>query len=150
MEMKFTDILQVLLITGAMSLVGNAVGTKNDISLAFIGMLILVVIAAVGMWLGKILPGHIPGAAYIVTLGCIVTCPGFPGAEYINSVVKHVGFLQLCTPILAYAGVAICKDLDVFAKSSWRIVLVSVCVFIGTYICSAIIAQVILKTMGQI
>lgn len=47
-------------------------------------------------------------------------------------------------------GIAICKDLDVFAKSSWRIVLVSVVVFIGTYIGSAIIAQVILKSIGQI
>lgn len=148
--MKMMEIFQVLLITGAMSLVCNAVGTHNDLVLAFPGMAILILIAAAGMWLGRILPGHIPGAAYIVTLGCIVTYPAFPGAEYINSVVKHVGFLQLCTPILAYAGIAICKDLDVFAKSSWRIVFISVSVFIGTYICSAIIAQLILSSMGQI
>lgn len=148
--MKMMDIFQVLLITGAMSLVCNAVGTNNDLVLAFPGMAILILIAAIGMWLGRILPGHIPGAAYIVTIGCIMTYPGFPGADYINSVVKHVGFLQLCTPILAYAGIAICKDLDVFAQSSWRIVLISVCVFVGTYICSAIIAQLILSSMGQI
>ena len=148
--MKLTEILQVLLITGAMSLVANVVGTNNPLAQAIPGMLILIVIAFIGMWLGRVLPGHIPGAAYIVTLGCIVTYPGFPGSDINNYYVKNVGFLQLCTPILAYAGIAICKDLDVFAKSSWRIVLVSIVVFVGTYIGSAVIAQVILKTIGQI
>ena len=129
--MKLTEIFQVLIITGVMSLVANTVGTKNDLMQAIPGMGIL-------------------GVAYVVTLGCILTYPGFPGSDFINASVKNVGFLQLCTPILAYAGIAICKDLDVFAKSSWRIVLVSVVVFIGTYIGSAIIAQVILKSIGQI
>ena len=148
--MKLTEILQVLLITSAMSLVANVVGTNNPLAQAIPGMLILIVIAFIGMWLGRVLPGHIPGAAYIVTLGCIVTYPGFPGSDIINYYVKNVGFLQLCTPILAYAGIAICKDLDVFAKSSWRIVLVSIVVFVGTYIGSAVIAQVILKSIGHI
>ena len=148
--MKLTEILQVLLITGAMSLVANVVGTNNPLAQAIPGMLILIVIAFIGMWLGRVLPGHIPGAAYIVTLGCILTYPGFPGSDIINYYVKTVGFLQLCTPILAYAGIAICKDLDVFAKSSWRIVLVSIVVFVGTYIGSAVIAQVILKSIGHI
>ena len=133
-----------------MSLVANVVGTNNPLAQAIPGMLILIVIAFIGMWLGRVLPGHIPGAAYIVTLGCILTYPGFPGSDIINYYVKNVGFLQLCTPILAYAGIAICKDLDVFAKSSWRIVLVSIVVFVGTYIGSAVIAQVILKSIGHI
>ena len=148
--MKLTEIAQVLVITGAMSLVANTVGTNNALADSWIGMLILIVIAFVGMVLGKFLPGNVPGAAYIVTLGCIITYPGFPGSEFVNNAVKHVGFLQLCTPILAYAGIAICKDLDVFVKSGWRIVIVSAVVFIGTYICSAIIAQFILMSMGQI
>ena len=135
--MKLAEIFQVLIITGVMSLVANTVGTKNDLMQAIPGM-------------GILIPGKIPGVAYVVTLGCILTYPGFPGSDFINASVKNVGFLQLCTPILAYAGIAICKDLDVFAKSSWRIVLVSVVVFIGTYIGSAIIAQVILKSIGQI
>lgn len=58
--------------------------------------------------------------------------------------------MALCTPILAYAGVSIGKDLDDFAKTGWRIVLVAIVVFVGTYIGSAIIAQAILQYMGQI
>ncbi len=148
--MKMTETLQALLICGLMSLVANTVGTKNAFVDAIPGMLILIALAFVGIWLGKVLPGGIPGVAYVVTIGCILTYPGLPTAEFINAAVSKVGFLQLCTPILAYAGIAICKDLDVFAKSSWRIVAVSCVVFIGTYIGSAVIAQVILKAIGQI
>ena len=64
--------------------------------------------------------------------------------------VKQIGFVALCTPILAYAGISIGKDLDAFAKTGWRICLLSCVVFIGTYIASAIIAQAILTALGQI
>ena len=88
--------------------------------------------------------------AWVVTLGCILTIPGVPGSDIINGYVKNVGFVALCTPILAYAGVSIGKDLDAFAKTGWRIVILAIVVFVGTYIASAIIAQCILKALGQI
>ena len=108
------------------------------------------IIALVGMLAGKYVPGGIPAAAWVVTIGCIVTVPGFPGAEFINAKVKLVNFVALCTPILAYAGIAIGKDLDAFQKTGWRIVVLACSVFIGTYLASAIIAQFILKALGQI
>ena len=141
--MKIKDTLIVLFIVGAMSLVANAIGTKYTIVEAIPGLLFLIFLAIAGVVLAKYLPGRIPAVAYIVTLGCILTYP-------INEAVKKVGFLQLCTPILAYAGIAIGKDLDAFAKSGWRIVVVACVVFTGTYIGSAIIAQTILKALGQI
>ena len=113
-------------------------------------MLFLIFLAIAGVVLAKYLPGRIPAVAYIVTLGCILTYPTMPGSDVINEAVKKVGFLQLCTPILAYAGIAIGKDLDAFAKSGWRIVVVACVVFTGTYIGSAIIAQTILKALRQI
>jgi NhaP-type Na+/H+ or K+/H+ antiporter len=125
-------------------------GTKANIIQSIPGLLILAVIALVGMMASKYLPGGIPAAAYVVTIGCILTIPGFPGSDIINTYVKSVGFVALCTPILAYAGVAIGKDLDAFAKSGWRICVLAIVVFVGTYIASAIIAQAILKSLGQI
>ena len=91
--MKLTEIFQVLIITGVMSLVANTVGTKNDLMQAIPGMGILIAIAFIGMWMGRVLPGKIPGVAYVVTLGCILTYPGFPGSDFINASVKNVGFL---------------------------------------------------------
>ena len=50
-----------------------------------------------------------PPSAYIVTLGCIVTIPGFPGSEMLTAYVSKISFIGLCTPILAYAGLAVGK-----------------------------------------
>lgn len=148
--MKIKDTVIVLAIVMFMSLFSNVLGTKANILQSIPGLLILAVIALVGMLCAKYLPGHIPAAAWVVTLGCIVTIPGFPGSDIINAYVKNVGFVALCTPILAYAGVSIGKDLDAFAKTGWRIVVLAIVVFVGTYIGSAIIAQAILKSLGQI
>ena len=148
--MKVKDTIIVLAIVSFMSLFSNVLGTKANIIQSIPGLLILAAIALVGMLMSKYLPGGIPAAAYVVTIGCILTVPGVPGSALINSYVKDVGFVALCTPILAYAGVAIGKDLDAFAKSGWRICVLAIVVFIGTYIASAIIAQAILKYLGQI
>lgn len=148
--MTLKDSLIVLFIVGAMSLVANVIGTSYGVIESIPCLLILIAMAITGMAMAKFLPGNIPAVAYVVTLACLLSYPGVPGSEYVNAYVKKVGFLQLCTPILAYAGVSIGKDLDAFAKSGWRIVVISCIVFIGTYIGSAVIAQCILKALGQI
>lgn len=152
--MKTKDMVLAIAIFTLMSLFSNAITTKAGSVAAVIntipGLCILAIIALLGMLAGKYIPGGIPAAAWVVTIGCIVTVPGFPGAEFINAKVKLVNFVALCTPILAYAGISIGKDLDAFQKTGWRIVVLACSVFIGTYLASAIIAQFILKALGQI
>jgi hypothetical protein len=147
--MKVLHCFFVLIIIGAMSLVANLIGYKNSIIDALPGMLILIGISIAGILMAKVFP-KIPAAAYIVTLGCILTYPSVPGADFINAAMKSVSFMSLTTPILAYAGISIGKDLAVFKKSGWRIVILACSVFIGTFIGSAIIAEFILRFMGQI
>lgn len=148
--MKIKDSLFILVLIGILSLIGNMVGAKNNIIDAFPGMAILVIISILGIILAKIIPGKIPAVAYIVTLACILTYPGFPCSALISKYMEKVDFLTLTTPILAYVGISIGKDLDSFKKSGWRIIVVSCFVFLGTYLGSAIISQIILKALGQI
>ncbi|NCC95598.1 MAG: DUF340 domain-containing protein [Synergistales bacterium] len=148
--MKFTEVVAVLIIVAAMSLVGNMVGAGNGIIESLPGMVFLVGLCVVGVLMGKVIPGNIPSVAWIVLIGCILTYPDFPGAAMFSGWVKKVNFLALTTPILAYAGLAIGKDLDLLKKTGWRIVVVSIVVFIGTYIFSAIIAQGVLGMTGQL
>lgn len=148
--MKTKNSLLILLLMGALTLIGNFIGAKNGILEAIPGMLILVAIALAGILMSKFIPIKLPAVAYIVTLGCLLTYPGFPGSAYIVSSMAKVNFLALTTPILAYVGLSIGKDMDSFKKTGWRIIVVSCVVFTGTYIGSAIIAQFILKSMGQI
>ncbi|WP_297862366.1 DUF340 domain-containing protein [uncultured Acidaminococcus sp.] len=140
----------VLIITAFLSLVANALSSNIPFLDAVPGMVILIAISLAGIIAARVLPGGIPAVAYITTLGCILTYPGFPGSEIVNMYMKKVGFLALCTPILAYAGISIGKDMDAFKKTGWRIVVLACVIFIGTYLGSAIIAEVILKALGQI
>ena len=142
--------LLILIITGVLTLVGNFVGFKVSPVEAMPGVLILIVIAFLGILLSKIVPIKIPSVAYIVTLSTIVTIPGMPMAELISTYTAKVNFLALCTPILAYAGIYTGKNLDTLKKTGWKIFILALFVMLGTYLGSAIIAQIILKMLGQI
>ena len=148
--MSLASNLLILIITGVLTLVGNFVGFKVSPVEAMPGVLILIVIAFLGILLSKIVPIKIPSVAYIVTLSTIVTIPGMPMAELISTYTAKVNFLALCTPILAYAGIYTGKNLDTLKKAGWKIFILALFVMLGTYLGSAIIAQIILKMLGQI
>ena len=148
--MSLTSNLLILIITGILTLVGNFVGFKVSPLEAVPGILILIIIAFIGILLSKIIPIKIPSVAYIITLSTIVTIPKMPMAELISNYTAKVNFLALCTPILAYAGIYTGKNLDTLKKTGWKIFILALFVMLGTYLGSAIIAQVILKMLGQI
>jgi hypothetical protein len=71
-------------------------------------------------------------------------------ADQIVAYTQKIQFLALATPVLAYAGIAIGKSWDDFTKLGWRSIVVSLFVMFGTFIGSAVIAQMILKMQGII
>ncbi|MDD4570774.1 MAG: hypothetical protein PHE70_11740 [Tepidanaerobacteraceae bacterium] len=150
MKLSFKDPIVITVIVAILILVGNFVGYKIDPVTAFPGMLILFLIVVVGLWITKIMPGKLPAVVYVSLLGIILTMPWFPLGEKIAELTSKVNFLALTTPILGYAGISMGKDLDTFKKSGLKIIVVAIFVFVGTYICSAIIAQAVLKLTGQI
>ena len=54
------------------------------------------------------------------------------------------------TPILAYAGLCVGKDLEAFKKLSWRIIPVALCVAAGTFLCATMRAEFVLHLEGVI
>ena len=80
-----------------------------------------------------------------------ITIPGVsPIADYAIEQIGKIGLLPLCTPILAYAGISIGKDVDTFKEQGLAIVIVAIFTFAGTFLGSTIIAQIILKMTGVI
>lgn len=144
------DIAAILAIVCGISLVGNWIAVKIDPIKALPGMIILGLISLVGWWLGKALPWKLPNIVYISLIAIALTTPWTPGSKWMLAQVNNVNFLALCTPILAYAGISIAKDLDQFAKMSWKIAIVAIFVLSGTFIGSCIIAQVMLKVTGML
>lgn len=119
------------------------------------GLLILLAATLAGClvheFINRISPKNLPVIAYVSLIAIIITIPGvFPFADYCIESINKVGLLPLCTPILAYAGISIGKDLDTFKQQGVSIVIISLFAFIGTYVGSAIIAEVILRATGVI
>ena len=74
-----------------------------------------------------------------VSMVSLVACIIFPQViEAVNS----IDFLSITTPILTYAGISVADRLKDLRKVSWKIVIVGIFVFLGTYLGSAILAQI--------
>lgn len=150
MKLSYKDPIVITSIVAFLVLVGNFVGYKINPIEALPGMLILFFIVVGGLLITKIMPGNLPSVVYVSLLGIVLTMPWFPLGEKIAELTSKVNFLALCTPILGYAGISMGKDLDSFKKNGFKIIIVAIFVFIGTYLGSAIIAHLILKLTGQI
>lgn len=137
-------------IFGVVALLGNWIGYEVVVGDAVPGMLILIGICLIGLLLGEIIPGSIPSIAYVAIVGVILSMPWMPGSEYIVSATNEVNLLALTTPILAYAGIAIGRSWTDFVKLGWKSIVVAVCVMVGTFLGSALIAEAILRFQGII
>ncbi|CAD2073138.1 hypothetical protein JEOAER750_00673 [Jeotgalicoccus aerolatus] len=145
---KLTDWTLTLSLVAAMTLLGNFIGYEVMPLTALPGIISLMVIVLVGMVIHELLPFKLPAIAYIGILAFIVTIPGVPGSEKIAEWTAEVNLLALTTPILAYAGVSIGNSWADFAKMGWKTIIIGMLVLIGTYLGSAIIAEIILRIQG--
>ncbi|MBE3580656.1 MAG: hypothetical protein IMW96_03310 [Thermoanaerobacteraceae bacterium] len=61
-----------------------------------------------------------------------------------------VSFMAPVTVVGALAGISMGKDLHSFKEQSWRMVIVAILVFTGTFVLSALVAQAVLSVTGAI
>lgn len=81
-----------------------------------------------------------------VALVSLFSCLAWDGFV---TAISAVDFLSLTTPILAFAGVSVADRLIDLTKTSWKVALTAVFVFIGTYVGSATLAQIGLTVSGS-
>lgn len=140
----------LLLVFGVTALFGNWAGYDILPLAAIPGMIVLILICLAGFILRELIPINFPSIAYISIIGVIVSMPWVPGAEKIVEWTNEVELLALATPILAYAGIAIGRSWTDFMKLGWKTIIVGSLVMLGTFLGSAIIAEIILRIQGII
>ncbi|MCX8600267.1 MULTISPECIES: hypothetical protein [unclassified Gilliamella] len=149
--MKILETLFLLILVAIIMAAGNSVGYHIDFMLSLQAMAILVAISIVGFFISKIpVLNKLPVILWVSVAAAVASSPIFPFNEQVVSITNEVSLLAVCTPVLAYAGLAIGKDLALFKSISWRIIPVSLAVFSGTFIFAAIIAQITLQWEGVI
>lgn len=137
----------IIALFGQLVIVSKAEGTFTIVPVieAIPGMIIILIMVFAGLMCKKYFPLKIPAIAYVVLFGCLFTIPGFiPGSEVISAAVTKVNFMALTTPVQAYVGLSLAKSLPELKKASGSLLVVTVLTLVGTFLCSALIADVTL------
>ena len=129
------------IVTGTLALIGNWLAYSNAPLDALPGLAIMLVTVAVGYMLYRLTGSRIPAVCWVSLVGMIATYPGVPYAAAIATWTGKINFLALTTPMLAFAGLSIAKDIPAFRKLGWPIVVTSLMANAGTFLGATLIAQ---------
>lgn len=142
---SFKENLAVLGVISIVCLASNWAGTGINPVKALPAMLIIYAMIFVGLLLTKYVKIGFPTVAWVSLVSVLLTIPMSPASELILAELKNLNFLSIVTPVLAYAAMAITKmEVELFKRSGFKIVAISILVFTGTYVGSALVANALL------
>lgn len=114
--------------------------------------LVLFLAIVINSFLRKQFPKHpFPTLGLVTIIGLLISMPGFsPLAPYVKAIIGKINLMPLITPVLAYTGISAGKDLSTFKQQGIAIIITTLVAFVGTYVGSAIIANISLRALGII
>ena len=115
------------------------------------GIILVLIISQLALIIKAATPKiHFPAFAWASLIALVLSMPFMPTATVFLQYTDKINFLGTTTPILAFAGIAVGNKIDALKRLSWRVLVISLFVFFGTFFGSAIIAQIVLKIQGLI
>lgn len=148
----FVQQLGLLLMVSVIIILTNVIGYKMPVKDSIIGVLLLSAISLIGLTISKFMSRFVklPSMMYVSLLGLLLACPVSPVKDIVVGTTTPVAFLAPATALGAFAGISLGKDLKDFAKMGWTLVLITLFVITGTFIFSALVADIVLKMTGAI
>lgn len=136
------QMLLIWVFSGLVALIGNYLAYKTPVDAKVLYGLGLILLPVVIGYVTYMLTNRLLPAVVMVSLiAMAMTYPGMPYASDISALSGKINFLALATPLLAFAGLSITRDIPTFRKLGWRIVVVSLMANAGTFLGATIIAQ---------
>ena len=116
----------------------------------WLGLFVVYVIVVCGYALARFIPvKSLPDLFWISLVAMIVTWPGVPGSAWVRDAIDGLSFLPTITPLMAFAALGLgVKEVDLFKRAGIHFAIISLLVFCGTFLGSAIIANFVLGLMG--
>ena len=143
--------LKALVIVCIMILIGQWIGYGIKPWQAIPGILLILVISQVSLIIKAALPRiKFPAFAWASLIALVLSMPFMPTANWFLAQTGQVNFLGTTTCILAFAGISVGAKINTLKKLSWKVFIVALFVFLGTFFGSAVIAQIVLKIQGLI
>ena len=148
----FVQQLGLLLMVSVILILTNVIGYKMPVKDSIIGVLLLSAISLIGLTISKFMSRFVklPSMMYVSLLGLLLACPVSPVKDIVVETTTPVAFLAPATALGAFAGISLGKDLKDFTKMGWKLVLITLFVITGTFIFSALVADIVLKMTGAI
>ena len=148
----FVQQLGLLLMVSVIIILTNVIGYKMPVKDTIIGVLLLSAISLIGLTISKFMSRFVklPSMMYVSLLGLLLACPVSPVKDIVVETTTPVAFLAPATALGAFAGISLGKDLKDFTKMGWKLVLITLFVITGTFIFSALVADIVLKMTGAI
>lgn len=137
-------------VAGLVIAVGNWAGYETVPTEALPGLLLIIGISLAGVGVQKILPGNIPTVLYVAMIAIVLSLPVTPGSTQMIAWAEAIDVQAITTPLLAYVAIGVGSSLADFAKLGWKSVIVGSGVFLGTFLGSALIAEVVLRLQGVV
>ncbi|USG68196.1 hypothetical protein NDK47_13310 [Brevibacillus ruminantium] len=143
------DKVLIISLIGLIAVIGNWIGYQVSPIEALPGIIIIIAITLIGWGITAILPFKSPSVVWISLVALLITSPIFPGNSWLAEATAKLNFMALATPILAYAGLSLGKDIESFKRLSWRIVVISLVVYTGTFFFAALFAEIVFRIQGR-
>lgn len=143
--MRYIEWAVMFIVAGLGIALANFVGFQVNFMDSLPGIAILLLISFASVIISNIIPIKLPVIAYCSLLGLFLASPLSPIREFVIDAAGKINFTAPLTMVGAYAGISISDQLKEFAKQGWKMLLIAALVMVGTFTCSAIIAQVVLS-----
>ena len=148
--MRYLEWTVLFILSGIGIALANFVGFDVGFMDSLPGIVILLAISIVGVVIHKLVPLQLPIVAYVSLLGLLAASPISPTREFVIEAAGKINFTAPLTMVGAYAGMSISGQIKSFLKQGWKMILIGVFVMTGTFLGSALIAQVVMKITGTI
>ncbi|MEM9705206.1 MAG: hypothetical protein AAF850_03925 [Pseudomonadota bacterium] len=125
-----------------------AAGVENLLTVA-IGLSLLGIFVVAGFVLTWITGEKLPPLFWVSMVALAAGFPGVPGSAWVIDKIQAISFIATITPVLAFAALGIrADDVSSFRQNGLKIAVVAIFVFLGTFIGSALIAQLAIMVSG--
>lgn len=139
-RMGFPTLLGLMALVGVIMLISNTVGTGMISGATILGMAILCGFTVIAFQLSRVLP-QIPAVFWASVIPLLLTAKFSPISVPLDHLFKGINFLAMVTPVLAFVGISIGKDIKALRASGWKFLVISLIVYTASYVTAAAIAQ---------